>query len=346
MTNIYSNNPPGESSFLPQSTFSEKAENYRTSFNPFELLSSAPQFRDVITDSVRQNNVIISQMPCRQPKELAECFNKIRESLLIEAEDYFHHFAPAARHLPDLTPEMSDREMIEQIFRINDGLIIGENHASTKSKQLLADNMETLSRCGVKTLYIEGLMSDIHQSDLDVYFSGLHNTLPCDVATFLENATNNDSLASFFNVSPPSSPRYTDIVIAAKEQGIKVVAIDCSTTYLLSHQDSQRETSFPYTRILMMNFFAGKVIEHYQAQSEAGKYVVFAGDSHISSTRFDSLLYPPVAGLAEITGAVSIDIKETGANYLYRGIAPELHLQDISLCRLKYVVNPDFTLTR
>ena len=345
MTNIYSN-LAGATSSLPQTTFTSKPENYRAEFNQFELLFIAPQFRDVITDSVRQNNVIISQMPCSQSKELAECFYRIRESLLNQAEAWFNHFAPAARHLPELTPEMSEREMIEQIFRINDGLVIGENHASTKSKQLLADNMETLSRCGVKTLYLEGLMSDIHQPDLDVYFSDLHNALPADVATFLDNATNNDSLAPFINASPPSCPRYTDIVIAAKQQGIKVVAIDCSTTYLLSHQDSQRETSFPYSRILLMNFFAGKVIGHYQAQPEAGKYVVLAGDSHISSARFDSLLYPPVAGLAEITGAVSIDIKETGTNYLYRGLAPELHLQDISLCRLKYTVNPDFTLTR
>ncbi|GEM_PF-6860910 len=345
MTNIY-NNLTGATSSLPQTTFTSKPENYRAEFNQFELLSLAPQFREIITDSVRQNNVIISQMPCRQPKELAECFHRIRESLLNQAEDYFHHFAPAERHLPDLTPEMSDREMLEQIFRINDGLIIGENHASTKSKQLLADNMATLACSGVRTLYIEGLMSDIHQPDLDVYFSDLHNALPADVACFLDNATKNDSLSSLFNLSPAPFIRYTDIVMAAKAQGIKVVAIDCSTTYLLSHQDSQHETSFPYNRILLMNFFAGKVISHYQSRPDAGKYVVLAGDAHINTARFESLLYSPVAGLAEISGAVGIDIKETGVNHLYRGVAPALRLQEMSLSRLKYVVKPDFTLTR
>ena len=81
MTNIH-NNLTADVSSLPRTRTSQDPEHYRTEFNPFEMLSIAPQFRDVITDSVRQNNVIISQIPCRQPKALAECFYMIRESFL------------------------------------------------------------------------------------------------------------------------------------------------------------------------------------------------------------------------------------------------------------------------
>jgi Haem-binding uptake, Tiki superfamily, ChaN len=131
--------------------------------------------------------------------------------------------APEARGPPELalvrrTPESLAAHVaatvkswgapVEQIFEKHDVLLVGENHGSLDSVNTLTREMPRLAAAGVKAVGIEGLKRP-HHEQVDAYVSRKTDVLPDDALLF----------------SPRRQAAFRGLLKAAREQGIRVVAL-------------------------------------------------------------------------------------------------------------------------
>ena len=118
--------------------------------------------------------------------------------------------------LPVIAPQTTTSELLETLYKQADGIVIGESHFSVASKKLIIDNLPVLSQQNVKTLYMEHLLTDIHQADLDRFFETgqMSKTLLHDLKT-LDRGHYTD---------PDKVYTFEQLVIKARQQGIEVRA--------------------------------------------------------------------------------------------------------------------------
>ncbi|RUQ46417.1 membrane-targeted effector domain-containing toxin [Corynebacterium pseudodiphtheriticum] len=106
-------------------------------------------------------------------------FMRIRERLTERAEAFFAGYtAPRRSALAYLANLTNEEDLIKRLFQQKLGLVIGEAHSAQSSKEFLIKHMKLLKKQGVKTLYVEHLLTDLHQHELDI----LHDTLKCPAA--------------------------------------------------------------------------------------------------------------------------------------------------------------------
>lgn len=240
-----------------------------------------------------------------------DAFVETRERLNTQAERFFTDYAPPARPLlPEVTAATTTESFIKQVSDSSlSGLIIGEGHSHEAGKALLRTQMKTLKDAGFKTLYVEHLLTDLHQAELDLF---LHTRrLPDGLKTYLRQQ---DRGHMPLNTGPDT---YTQVVQAANKYGIRIRALDCTASYHL------KELSDPgASRNSMFNYFAAKVIEADQAAHGPHKWVAFVGSAHTNNNL-------GVPGLAEMLGAVSLNVRDT-APALARGIHPGYWESDLA----------------
>lgn len=172
-----------------------------------------------------------------------------------------------------------------------DGLVIGESHGEIGSKQWLIENMELLARKGVKTLYMEHLLTDFHQASLDNFAKS--GVMPRDLETYLK------ALDEGHKTDPARRFNFLEVVREATRYGIRVQAIDCMASYRLAGMQGLQKT----TRQAMMNFFAKTVIEADQAARGPGKWVSLMGNSHANT-------FEGVPGVSELENALGLRIED------------------------------------
>ena len=240
--------------------------------------------------------------------ELDEFFEK-RTRLQTDAAHYFKQLNQSGQ---TLLPErvnlltqisqlsaaegMSQPELIEHIMPLTQGVVLGEAHSDIGSKQFLIDNMAEFYQKGVRTLYMEHLLSDIHQRSLDEYFAAPGSDMP----DLLKRYLTRQNKGHFFLKDSDPKYNFLTVVEAARQAGIKIVAIDSTTSY---QQAGITENDTGTTRNEMMNYFAEKVIRHYQSLPDSGKWVALVGNSHMNT-------FQNVYGLAELTGTLGLRITD------------------------------------
>lgn len=233
----------------------------------------------------------------QNPKHAAalNTFSQTRKRLQNAAKAAFTDYTvPQRGSLAHLATATSDSMFFERLYLHKLGLVIGEAHIAQSSKRLLIDSMKELKKQGVKTLYIEHLLTDLHQEALDMY----HRTLvmPSSLKHYLAS------------LDAGHMPRYTgpntftNVVKAANKYGIRMRALDCTSSYHV------KGLSGHAARSELFSYFANEVIKADQLAFGPHKWVAFMGSSHTD-------MHIGVPGIAQLQDAVSLHVRD---------VAPEL----------------------
>ncbi|MGY2262327.1 membrane-targeted effector domain-containing toxin [Pseudomonas sp. SDO55104_S430] len=231
-------------------------------------------------------------------------FKSLRKQLYETATNFFANLHLAERpSIPSVDPTASAEAFIDAWLKEFEGLVIGESHGEIGSKQWLIENMPLLARKGVKTLYMEHLLTDFHQAALDNFAST--SVMPADLELYLQALDNGhmtDPLRRF---------NFLEVVKEAHRNGIRVQAIDCMASYRLQGMATLNKTS----RLKMMNFFAQTIIDADQAARGPHKWVSLMGNSHANT-------YEGVAGVSELEKALGLRIEDVSMGQ-GRGFEPD-----------------------
>ncbi len=217
-------------------------------------------------------------------------FFEIRQRLATAAQNAFADVTLAPRAPLTQLSTQSEQVFIEQLYRHKNGLIIGEIHIQQSAKQLLIGAMKHLKKQGVKTLYMEHLLTDLHQAALDTF----HRTskMPPGLRNYLM-ALDAGQMPGY-----KGAHTFTNVVKTANKYGIRVRALDCTASYHLKGLIGDM------SRSELFNYFANEVIKADQLAEGAHKWVAFMGNSHTDMHR-------GVPGVAQLQDAVSLHVRDT-----------------------------------
>ncbi|WP_095051295.1 membrane-targeted effector domain-containing toxin [Pseudomonas sp. Irchel s3b2] len=226
-----------------------------------------------------------------------------RRILVRDARTWYEVNPPVPR-IPVSTaqPIETPGELLEMAFANKPGLIVGERYGSIGSKQFLIENMPALAQRGVRTLYLQELLANLNQLDLDTF--ARTGEMPEELENYLKKLdikAGND---------PDGRFNLQALVKAANDQRIRVQAIDMSITYnigdtpLTRHPDDQMARSF----------FASEVIHANQYFKGTAKWVALVNQENMTTFR-------GYRGISEQTDALSLRIDDV----------PPGHVQPISV---------------
>jgi hypothetical protein len=104
------------------------------------------------------------------PERELVAFKNLRRTLHDTAEAFYSQVSlPPRPTIPTFITNAKIEDIIKTLFKRSQSLVIGESHSSVGSKQFLVENMSVLRKQKIKTLYMEHLLTDFHQGDLDVF---------------------------------------------------------------------------------------------------------------------------------------------------------------------------------
>ena len=222
-------------------------------------------------------------------------FVELRSALKTKAEDFFADYAaPSRPTLPTISSSTTPESFLKQISddsRLS-GLVIGEGHIHQSSKGLLRENMKHLRDSGFKTLYVEHLLTDLHQAELDLFQRT--QQFPRRLKAYLARQDRGHMPL----YSGPDT--YTEVVQAAAKYGLRIRALDCTASYHLKGLRGSREKM----RNQLFSYFAAQVIQADQVAQGPHKWIALVGSAHTNNNL-------GVPGLAEMLGAVSLHVSDT-----------------------------------
>lgn len=271
----------------------------------FDAFDIAPSLRDDIAHLADQPHGLDSRYTPFPPTRANafSAFVQTRTRLQTTADGFFAGYVATPRAaLPTVTAATTPESFLKQVAdSAFSGLVIGEGHGHKASKALLRTQMKQIKEAGYKTLYIEHLLTDLHQAELDL-FQRTQRLAPRLKAYLKHQDAGHMPLYS-------GADTYTQVVQAAGKYGIRVRALDCAASYHLKGVPGDDSL----TRNRMFSYFASKVIEADQAAQGAHKWIAFVGSAHTNTNL-------GVPGLAELQGAVSLHVRDSAP-----GAAKSIH---------------------
>ncbi|MFJ7107560.1 membrane-targeted effector domain-containing toxin [Pseudomonas sp. NPDC098740] len=229
-----------------------------------------------------------------------KAFKRLRRTLHADAVSFYslpQPQLPPRPNIPSFIPNAKFKDIIKTLFKRSQSLVIGESHSSVGSKQFLVENMSLLRKQKVKTLYMEHLLTDFHQADLDVF--NRTGVMSEDLESYLKD------LDAGFSTDPSEQFTFEQVVRTAQKNNIRVQAIDC----LASYRSTGIAGAGINFRQKMMNFFARQVIGADQTARGAHRWVALVGNSHANT-------YDGVAGISELEGSIGLRIESVGPDEL------------------------------
>lgn len=218
-------------------------------------------------------------------------FFELRSKLQVDSRPIVFGEVPLRPVMPVLEPQPSAAQFIQSLYQNTDGMVVGEFHASIGSKKFIIDNLPLLAQQKVKTLYMEHLLTDLHQADLDRFFdTGIMSQRLLDDLRTMDSGHLTD---------PDNVYNFEKLVIRAQQHGMEIRAIDCAASYHL--KGVRPET--PTIRQQMMNYFASRTIRRHQAVMGKHRWVALVGNSHANT-------YRTVPGIAELEGAIGVHLDD------------------------------------
>ena len=215
---------------------------------------------------------------------------------------------PRRPTLPTFAPDATPSTVIKKVLDFSEGMVVGESHHAISSKRFLIDQMQALRTQGVQTIFMEHLLSDEHQADLDLwhrYPPGV--AMPPAVARYLSDLNVGHMDEHFIDHAQRGRYRqlrerynFSNVAAAAQYAGIKIVAIDCKISYEVHSGGLSGNATSSRMRTEMMNYFASEKIRR---RSLPGKWVAYVGNSHANT-------YNGVPGLAEQTGTLAVVVND------------------------------------
>lgn len=267
---------------------------HSTFFNTYEMPTP---LRDTLAGVMNDNRLFLADyepvaredQPLRDARNL---FFKKRSKLAEDSAAFFNDrtLSPLRPVLPTFSLNDSQTSIIRKLFSASDGLVVGESHGALSSKAFLIDNMRELARIGIKRIYFEHLLTDVHMPLIKAFYRSRRARMSEELRRYLSG------------IYPGQDPKYSfqNIVIKAREAGIKIQPIDCTASYLLRDMADAKGT----LRQQMMNFYACEVIQWIQTtKRHPGKWIALVGNSHTNN-------YRAIPGLAELTGSIGLRIED------------------------------------
>lgn len=274
-----------------------------THFSDYDI---APPFRDSITRQTATRYGLDTRYYSTSPdhREAFQAFQKARERLSKDAETYLSNHVPPARPAPSVLGLPKTPEALLESIRHSEftGLVIGEGHSAQSSKRLLREQMKKLKALEFKTLYVEHLLTDMHQEALDTFL--LTQQLPDNLKRYLAQ------LDAGQMHGYKGSDTYTEVIHAAAKHGLRIRALDCTASYNLKGLGGDTDVA----RNQIFSYFASNVIKADQSTYGPHKWVAFIGSAHTNNNL-------GVPGLAELQGAISLHVRDT-APALAQNIRP------------------------
>ncbi|OCR26983.1 type III effector [Pseudomonas syringae] len=227
-----------------------------------------------------------------EQRALQEEFFRLRSTLQKDARTIVSADLPPRPDLPVIAADTSVADFLTRLYATADSVVVGEAHASIASKKLILDNLPLLARQNVRTLYMEHLLTDLHQADLDRFFETgeITKTLLHDLKQL--DAGHKTDLRKIYT--------FENLVIKARENGIEVRALDCAASYHVKGIDNETLT----TRHQMFSYFASRTIRKHQEVMGAHKWIALVGNTH--SNTFEKI----VPGLAELEGGIGLRVTD------------------------------------
>ncbi|KTD74648.1 membrane-targeted effector domain-containing toxin [Legionella waltersii] len=184
-----------------------------------------------------------------------------------------------------------------------DPFIVGEAHQHISSKRFLIENMKMLKREGFEILFMEHFFYDTDQNDLDKFFQTKDAPLSGTLLARLKEMERHGIMTKDLD-EEWEKYSFTDILYAARDAGIRVIGVDVSTTYKaqkIGYDNEQLDDK----RQKYMNYTAYEIIKKETGPGK--KWFALMGNTHVHS-------FANVPGVAELTGARSVQIFDTGNN--------------------------------
>ncbi|MCF5222421.1 membrane-targeted effector domain-containing toxin [Pseudomonas syringae] len=231
---------------------------------------------------------------------------------------------PPRPTLPAVNPRTTTAQLFETLYQHTDGIVIGESHFSVASKKMIIDNLPLLSQQNVRTLYMEHLLTDLHQADLDRFFETgqMSKTLLHDLKV-LDRGHRTD---------PDKVYTFEQLVIKAQQHGMEVRAIDCAASYHLSGLDNDGSI----TRQQMMNYFASRTLRRHQDVMGSHKWIALVGNSH------SNVYQGVVPGIAELEGGIGLRVIDVAPGQS-KGVMHDLgELVSADISRTKVHIKGDY----
>lgn len=266
------------------------------------------------------------RQPADQQELVQELFFAKRKALQKDAQQIVIRELSPRPQLPQVQPDISPATFLTDLYQHSDGVIIGESHSSIASKKLLIDNLPALSQQNVKTLYLEQLLGDLHQADLDRFVdSGQMSKRLLHDLKVLDRGHRTD---------PAGVYTFEKLVIKARESGMDICAIDCAASYYLK---GLRDAA-PTSRQQMLSYFADRKIARHQQVMGAHKWIALVGNTHTNTYK------RLVPGIAELQGGIGVRVVDVkpGAGNRVMADAGELLKDQLSL--EQHFVKADFKL--
>jgi hypothetical protein len=152
--------------------------------------------------------------------------------------------------------------------------------------------MEHLARQDVKTLYMEHLLTDVHQADLDRFAeTGLMSK------RLLHDLKRMDHT---FRTDPTGLYSFERLVVQARRYGIEIRAIDCAASYFIRHLPTHSGT----TRQQVLSYFASRTIRKHQEVMGSHKWMALVGETHANTFKNS------VPGLAELEQGIGVRVMD------------------------------------
>ncbi|MEX6663330.1 DUF6543 domain-containing protein [Pseudomonas sp. W2-17] len=219
-------------------------------------------------------------------------FKRIRRNLRDDANAFFNTLElPKRPEIPELPANAPLKSALKSLFKRSSGLVIGESHAGIGSKQFLIEQMPLLAKLKVKTLYMEHMLTDFHQADLDAF--SRTGTLSSQLEEYIK------TLDKGHRTDPTGKYTFMAVLKSAQENRVRIRAIDCMASYRVDGMEGAGQT----LRQKVMNYYAKGVINTDQGARSGGNWVALVGNSHANT-------YQGVAGVAELEGAVGLRIED------------------------------------
>lgn len=256
---------------------------------------SRPAVRELISANNRRAIGGDYYDPASPLMEVRDSLQQIRQQLRTDAERFFTRLTLPSFKIHPPAASISPQRAFIELFDEHAGVVIGESHASIASKRWLLENLTPLYAKGVRTLYLEHLMTDLHQADLDLFHrSGRMTTQLRRYLDRLDLGHRTDSAGRY---------NFLELVRKARGNRIRVRALDCVASYHLEGLDLEQPGN--PLRQKVMNYYANRVIGATQGEADAGKWIALVGNTH-------SNLYKRVPGLAELQGVPGLRLVDAG----------------------------------
>ncbi|WP_455825519.1 dermonecrotic toxin domain-containing protein [Pseudomonas graminis] len=221
--------------------------------------------------------------------------------LATDAQAFFQRFVPlpAVVDTPAIDASSTFTQLLSsQAFTGNKHLVVGAVPGSIASKQVLITHMDTLIDQGFKTLYVEYLPGDVFAKKLDNLNHG---------KTWKQIKQHLKAIDAAFGLASNAEYSYLSLVRQARAKGMKVKAIDVTTSYDLDSALILGDTPPTTPRgNNLRNFYSHKVIEADSADVPQERWVALVEQSRLGT-------YNGTPGLADLQEAVALRIEDVAA---------------------------------